>query len=119
MLFLNLFTAIFPPHLHKFLGRPTFCVYRQQVFCTVILMKYGSGFHHLATLVTYLSSRIQLAVFKHIVLQDSQSGISQCFLENTLSTIYVYILYINSTRMVQLLYSSSTLCSTKAYCIRK
>ena len=57
---------------------------------------------------------------KHIVLQDSQSGIrSRCFIENTLSTIFVYILYINSTSMVQLLHSSSTLCSTKAYCIRK
>ena len=56
---------------------------------------------------------------KHIVLQDSQSGIrSRCFLENTLSTLFVYILYINSTSTVQLLHSSSTLCSTKAYCIR-
>ena len=30
----------------------------------------------------------------------------------------MYILYSNSTSMVQLLHSSSTLCSTKAYCIR-
>ena len=44
---------------------------------------------------------------------------SRCFIENTICTICMHILYINSTSIVQLLHSLSTLCSTKAYCIRK
>ena len=40
-----------PPRLRKIRSGPPFQIYRQQVFCTVIFVKYGVGFHHLVTLV--------------------------------------------------------------------
>ena len=66
-MYLYLYTLTFLPHLQKFRGRPSFCVYRQQVFFTVKFLKYGGGFPRLATQLkpagAELSDRVQGRLF--------------------------------------------------------
>ena len=63
-----------------------------------------------------ITHRGELSVCVGSVQRNSTQGMSvwsevTIFKKNTFSTMFAYILYNHSTRMVQLLYSPSTLCS--------